>query len=112
MQMTKPGGRVTAYAAPGGPGIRVESALYAGYDPPTAYDPLLLKVIARGPAGADGTPPPPLATWQAMLCGGVAGAVSAVATQPIDTGTTRRQHWRGHTQHSNPTCELEQSRRT
>lgn len=71
-----------------------------------------LKRLAQGPAGADGTPPPPLATWQAMLCGGIAGAVSAVATQPIDTGTTRRQHWRGHTRHSNPTCELEQSRRT
>jgi len=71
-----------------------------------------LKRLAQGPAGADGAPPPPLATWQAMLCGGIAGAVSAVATQPIDTGTTRRQHWRGHTQHSNPTCELEQSRRT
>lgn len=44
-----------------------------------------LKPLFQGPAAADGTPPPPLAPWQSMLAGGVAGAVSAVVSQPIDT---------------------------
>ena len=48
VQMTRPG-RVTAYAAPGGLGIRVESSLYAGYTPAAEFDPLLLKLISRAP---------------------------------------------------------------
>ena len=46
VQMTA-AGRVGAYAEPGGPGVRVDGCVYAGYEPPTMYDPLLLKVIAR-----------------------------------------------------------------
>jgi solute carrier family 25 citrate transporter 1 len=38
----------------------------------------------QGEAGEGGTPAP-LAPWQTMLAGGLAGAVSAVASQPIDT---------------------------
>ncbi|MEZ4571118.1 MAG: hypothetical protein R2849_12495 [Thermomicrobiales bacterium] len=37
------------YLAPGGPGIRVDSHLYPGYQIPTNYDSLLAKVIAWGP---------------------------------------------------------------
>ena len=33
---------------PGGPGIRVDSHLFAGYTVPRFYDSLLAKVIARG----------------------------------------------------------------
>lgn len=44
-----------------------------------------LKRAMQGPPSPDGTPPPPLTPWQALLAGGTAGAVSAVLTQPIDT---------------------------
>ncbi|GIW06438.1 MAG: acetyl-CoA carboxylase biotin carboxylase subunit [Dehalococcoidia bacterium] len=41
-------GTVTAYRPPGGPGIRVDSHLWAGYTIPPYYDSLLAKIIARG----------------------------------------------------------------
>jgi acetyl-CoA carboxylase biotin carboxylase subunit len=42
-------GRITAYHAPGGPGIRIESAAYAEWRVPVEYDALIAKVIARAP---------------------------------------------------------------
>ncbi|HEU5358630.1 MAG TPA: acetyl-CoA carboxylase biotin carboxylase subunit [Gemmatimonadales bacterium] len=41
-------GAITAYHPPGGPGIRVDSHVYAGYHVPPYYDSLLAKVIAHG----------------------------------------------------------------
>ena len=41
-------GRVTAYHAAGGPGIRVDSCLYAGYSVPPHYDSLIAKLIVYG----------------------------------------------------------------
>ena len=41
-------GRVTAYHAAGGPGIRVDSCLYAGYAVPPHYDSLIAKLIVFG----------------------------------------------------------------
>ena len=41
-------GRVTAYVAPGGPGVRVDSHCFAGYTVPPYYDSLVAKVIAHG----------------------------------------------------------------
>ena len=41
-------GTVESYAAPGGPGVRVDSHLYAGYDVPPHYDSLLGKLITWG----------------------------------------------------------------
>ncbi|MEW6689867.1 MAG: acetyl-CoA carboxylase biotin carboxylase subunit [Pseudomonadota bacterium] len=41
-------GRITAYHPPGGPGIRVDSHVYAGYNVPPYYDSLIGKVIAYG----------------------------------------------------------------
>jgi acetyl-CoA carboxylase, biotin carboxylase subunit len=38
-------GKVVNYLAPGGPGVRVDSHLYAGYDIPPHYDSLLSKLI-------------------------------------------------------------------
>jgi acetyl-CoA carboxylase biotin carboxylase subunit len=46
-------GVVEAYVPPGGPGIRVDSHLYAGYVTPPYYDALLAKVIAWGPDRAE-----------------------------------------------------------
>ncbi|MGH8783632.1 MAG: acetyl-CoA carboxylase biotin carboxylase subunit [Cupriavidus necator] len=41
-------GRITDWIAPGGPGIRVESHLYAGYTVPPDYDSLVAKLLAHG----------------------------------------------------------------
>ena len=41
-------GVVREYLPPGGPGVRVDSHLYAGYEPPPYYDSLLGKIIAWG----------------------------------------------------------------
>ncbi|MGI4878549.1 MAG: acetyl-CoA carboxylase biotin carboxylase subunit [Janthinobacterium lividum] len=41
-------GRVIDYHAPGGPGVRVDSALYAGYRIPPHYDSLIAKLIVFG----------------------------------------------------------------
>lgn len=41
-------GKVTHWIAPGGPGIRVESHLYAGYTIPPHYDSLIGKLLAHG----------------------------------------------------------------
>ncbi|HMR29494.1 MAG TPA: acetyl-CoA carboxylase biotin carboxylase subunit [Geminicoccaceae bacterium] len=45
--LTPRAGRVTAYHPPGGPGVRVDSALYAGYTVPPHYDSLIAKVIVH-----------------------------------------------------------------
>ena len=42
-------GRVTAFHAPGGPGVRVDSALYAGYFVPPYYDSMVAKLIVHAP---------------------------------------------------------------
>ena len=41
-------GRITAYSAPGGPGVRVDSAAYAGYNVPPYYDSVIAKLIVHG----------------------------------------------------------------
>jgi len=41
-------GLVLSWTPPGGPGIRVESHLYAGYEVPPHYDSLVAKLLAQG----------------------------------------------------------------
>jgi acetyl-CoA carboxylase biotin carboxylase subunit len=41
-------GTITAYHPPGGPGVRVDSHVFAGYTVPPYYDSLLAKVIVHG----------------------------------------------------------------
>ena len=41
-------GRVSAYHAPGGLGVRVDSALYSGYAVPPYYDSLVAKLVVHG----------------------------------------------------------------
>ena len=41
-------GRISAFHAPGGPGIRVDSHVYANYTVPPNYDSLIAKVISWG----------------------------------------------------------------
>lgn len=41
-------GKITQYHAPGGPGIRMDSHIYAGYAVPPHYDSLIGKLIAHG----------------------------------------------------------------
>ncbi len=40
-------GKVTSYHPPGGPGVRTDSALYAGYTVPSHYDSLIAKLIVH-----------------------------------------------------------------
>jgi acetyl-CoA carboxylase biotin carboxylase subunit len=46
-------GRVTAFHAPGGLGVRVDSALYAGYFVPPFYDSMVAKLIVHAPTRVD-----------------------------------------------------------
>jgi acetyl-CoA carboxylase biotin carboxylase subunit len=46
-------GRVTAFHAPGGLGVRVDSALYAGYFVPPYYDSMVAKLIVHAPTRLD-----------------------------------------------------------
>ena len=41
-------GKVTAYHEPGGPGVRIDGMLYAGYTVPSLYDSMVAKVITYG----------------------------------------------------------------
>ncbi len=41
-------GRIASLELPGGPGVRLDTALCAGYEVPPFYDSLLMKLIARG----------------------------------------------------------------
>jgi len=41
-------GRISEYHAPGGLGVRVESALYQGYEVPPYYDSLVAKLVVYG----------------------------------------------------------------
>ncbi len=40
-------GTITKWVMPGGPGVRVDTHCYAGYEVPTYYDPLLAKVLVH-----------------------------------------------------------------
>ena len=46
-------GRVTQFHAPGGLGVRVDSALYAGYFVPPYYDSMVAKLIVHAPTRVD-----------------------------------------------------------
>ncbi|ATX82377.1 pyruvate carboxylase subunit A [Mariprofundus ferrinatatus] len=42
-------GRITRYNSPGGPGIRVDGCVYAGYEIPPHYDSMCAKLTVSGP---------------------------------------------------------------
>jgi acetyl-CoA carboxylase biotin carboxylase subunit len=46
--MPEGGKRVVVYQSPGGPGVRLDGAVYQGYKIPTDYDSLLVKMTIRG----------------------------------------------------------------
>ena len=41
-------GRITGFHSPGGPGIRLDTHIYVGYEIPSYYDSLIAKLIAHG----------------------------------------------------------------
>ncbi|MBI5694694.1 MAG: acetyl-CoA carboxylase biotin carboxylase subunit [Nitrospirae bacterium] len=41
-------GKITSYNVPGGPGVRVDTAVYGGYTVPPTYDSLIAKLIVYG----------------------------------------------------------------
>ena len=42
-------GKITALSEPAGPGIRLDSGVYEGWEVPVTYDPLLAKLVGYGP---------------------------------------------------------------
>ncbi|MCX8049084.1 MAG: acetyl-CoA carboxylase biotin carboxylase subunit [Methylohalobius sp.] len=46
-------GRITRYYAPGGPGVRTDTAIYTGYDIPPYYDSMIAKLIVWAPSYED-----------------------------------------------------------
>ena len=46
-------GRINTFHPPGGPGVRIDSHVYAGYTVPPHYDSLLAKVIVQAPTRAE-----------------------------------------------------------
>jgi acetyl-CoA carboxylase biotin carboxylase subunit len=46
-------GRINAFHSPGGPGVRIDSHVYAGYTVPPYYDSLLAKLIVQAPTRAE-----------------------------------------------------------
>ena len=53
-QILPSGGRLTVFDPPGGPGVRVDTFGYAGYETVAGYDALLAKVIVWSPGGYQG----------------------------------------------------------
>jgi acetyl-CoA carboxylase biotin carboxylase subunit len=43
-------GRITNYVPPGGPGVRVDSHVYSGYEIPPYYDSMIAKIIVHRPS--------------------------------------------------------------
>ena len=46
-------GKITTFHPPGGPGVRIDSHVYAGYTVPPHYDSLLAKLIVQAPTRAE-----------------------------------------------------------
>jgi acetyl-CoA carboxylase biotin carboxylase subunit len=46
-------GLITTFHPPGGPGVRIDSAIYSGYQIPPYYDSLIAKLIVHGQTRAD-----------------------------------------------------------
>ena len=46
-------GRINTFHPPGGPGVRIDSHVYAGYTVPPHYDSLLAKLIVQAPTRAE-----------------------------------------------------------
>ncbi len=50
---TPSAGRIQTLLFPGGPGVRIDSHVYAGYEVPPYYDPMLAKLIVWAPTRAE-----------------------------------------------------------
>jgi acetyl-CoA carboxylase biotin carboxylase subunit len=46
-------GRITEFVPPGGPGVRLDTHVYSGYDMPSYYDSMIAKLIVHGSSRGD-----------------------------------------------------------
>ncbi|MCB1645808.1 MAG: acetyl-CoA carboxylase biotin carboxylase subunit [Pseudomonadales bacterium] len=76
-------GRVTHYYAPGGPGVRVDTAIYTGYEIPPYFDSMCLKLICWA------------LTWEEVIARGQR-ALDDMRLRGIKTTSTYYQHILAH----------------
>jgi len=57
-------GRITKYAEPGGPGVRVDSGVFQGWSIPQNYDSLIAKLITWGPTRVENIQRMKRALWE------------------------------------------------
>ncbi len=72
-------GQITHYYAPGGPGVRVDTAIFTGYEIPPYYDSMCLKLIVWA------------LTWEDVIARG-RRALDDMRLQGVKTTTTYYQH--------------------
>src|SRR5690606_35609880 len=76
-------GKITRYYAPGGPGVRTDTAIYTGYTIPPYYDSTCLKLIVWA------------LTWEEVLARG-ARALDAMRVQGVESTSFYYQQTRGN----------------
>ncbi|HDM22458.1 MAG TPA: acetyl-CoA carboxylase biotin carboxylase subunit [Methanomicrobia archaeon] len=62
-------GKILRYAEPGGPGVRVDSGVYQGFTIPSAYDPMIAKLIVWGSNRGEAIERMKRALWEYQISG-------------------------------------------
>ncbi|MCK4637594.1 MAG: acetyl-CoA carboxylase biotin carboxylase subunit, partial [Methanomicrobia archaeon] len=62
-------GKIVRYAEPGGPGVRIDSGVYQGFTIPSAYDPMISKLIVWGRTRNEAIARTKRALWEYQISG-------------------------------------------
>jgi pyruvate carboxylase subunit A len=62
-------GKIVRYGEPGGPGVRVDSGVYQGFTIPSAYDPMVAKLIVWGKNRTEAIVRMKRALWEYQIAG-------------------------------------------
>ncbi len=62
-------GKIVHYAEPGGPGVRIDSGVYQGFTIPSAYDPMISKLIVWGRTRNEAIARTKRALWEYQISG-------------------------------------------